>query len=214
MLTDPSFNDTIYCLRYSKVYKTQKKNSKCSIHRTCITMNTHTHTHVCLCALTHTHTHTPSSQTQPCSNCNHREDTGNSSLDPTNQGLNRSQPSQSNLSSYYGLEAGRVSLGSKSISISLSLPLLLFLFLPLSVFLSLWRWERWWMAPFLSQHIWNFPLLTLAVLVFDFADSGVWTLILTYEMNLNVKVSLDVLFFLRCSSRSTFNFLFSLYTTF
>ena len=43
---------------------------------------------------------------------------GNISLDPTNQGLNKSESSQSTLSSYYGLKVGGVSLGSKSISLS------------------------------------------------------------------------------------------------
>lgn len=122
-----------------------------------------THTHFCQCALTHM----PSGQTQWCSDYNHREDTGHISLDPTNQGLNRSQSSQSSVSSYYGLEAGRVSLGSKSISISLCCCFFTSPSLPSSLFV---RWGRWWMAPFLSQHICNFPLLILALLVFVFTE--------------------------------------------
>lgn len=108
---------------------------------------------------------------------------GNISLDPANQGLSRSQSSQSKLSSYYGLEAGGVSLWSKSISV----PLCCCFYFSLSPFLFMKK--RWWMTPFISHlSVSIFPLLILALLLIVLVDWG--SIFYLWFMKLNHYVKL------------------------
>lgn len=138
--------------------------------------------------------HIPSGQTQWCSDCDHGEEAGNISPDPANQGLNRIQSGQPGLSSYYGPEAGGAGLGSKSISLCCC-------YFSFSAFLfSSWKRNDGRLLLFI-----NISEISTVCIGFVFFCRGL-------NLNLNVTVGVDVLFFLRCSnsfpSRFTFNFPF------
>lgn len=93
--------------------------------------HTHTHIHTRLCALKH-NTDTPSGLSSTTDRTNPDKDTGNISVNPTNQGLDCGKSSQSSLSSYYSLLTLLESASghSQSPSVVVLTPPLLFLHNP------------------------------------------------------------------------------------